>query len=50
MQSGGLGAVTKTVEGFGGFAGQSEQIAKVPAHHGNFWEMLLYEQIGQDRA
>jgi hypothetical protein len=29
VQSGGLGAVTKTVEGFGGFA-------KVSAHHGNW--------------
>lgn len=50
LQAGGLGAVTKTVEGFGGFAKQYEQIEKVSAHHGNFWEVLLYEQIGRDRA
>jgi hypothetical protein len=50
VQSGGLGAVTQTVEGFGGFAGQYEQIEKVSAHHGNFWEVLLYGQIGRDRA
>ncbi|MEU5525178.1 transposase [Streptomyces sp. NPDC047860] len=50
VQSGGLGAVTKTVEGFGGFAKQYEQIEKVSAHHGNFWEVLLYGQIGRDRA
>ncbi|MBP2053800.1 hypothetical protein J2Z21_006802 [Streptomyces griseochromogenes] len=34
--SGGLGAATKTVEGFGGFAKQYEQIEKVSAPHGNF--------------
>src|SRR5262249_52901287 len=50
VQSGGLGAVTKTVEGFGGFARQYEQIERVSAHHGNFWEVLLYGQIGRDRA
>ncbi|MFF4756663.1 Tn3 family transposase [Streptomyces sp. NPDC002514] len=50
VQSGGLGAVTKTVEGFGGFAKQYEQIEKVSAHHGNFWEVLLYGRIGRDRA
>ncbi|MER6031092.1 hypothetical protein [Streptomyces sp. NPDC001851] len=50
MQAGGLGAVTKTVEGFGGVAKQYEQIEKVSAHHGNSWEVLLYEQIGRDRA
>ncbi|MEU9126470.1 hypothetical protein AB0C96_42930 [Streptomyces sp. NPDC048506] len=49
VQSGGLGTVTKTVEGFGGFAKQYEQIEKVSAHHGNFWEVLLYGQIGRDR-
>ncbi|WP_405779131.1 Tn3 family transposase [Streptomyces sp. NBC_00859] len=50
MQVGGFGAVTKAVEGFGGFAKQYEQIEKVSAHHGNFWEVLLYGQIGRDRA
>jgi hypothetical protein len=28
----------------------AEQIEKVSAHHGNFWEVLLYGQIGRDRA
>ncbi|MCX5158037.1 Tn3 family transposase [Streptomyces sp. NBC_00264] len=50
VQAGGLGAVTKAVEGFGGFVQQYEQIEKVSAHHGNFWEVLLYGQIGRDRA
>ncbi|GAA1141718.1 DUF4158 domain-containing protein [Streptomyces javensis] len=50
VQAGGLGAVTRAVEGFGGFAGQYEQIEKVSAHHGNFWEVLLYGQIGRDRS
>ncbi|MEU1216379.1 Tn3 family transposase [Streptomyces sp. NPDC005790] len=50
VQAGGLGAVTQAVEGFGGFAKQYEQIEKVSAHHGNFWEVLLYGQIGRDRA
>ncbi|MFD6278072.1 Tn3 family transposase [Streptomyces sp. NPDC060209] len=50
LQAGGLGAVTQAVEGFGGFAKQYEQIEKVSAHHGNFWEVLLYGQIGRDRA
>ncbi|GAB2465672.1 Tn3 family transposase [Streptomyces incanus] len=50
VQAGGLGAVTRAVEGFGGFAKQYEQIEKVSAHHGNFWEVLLYGQIGRDRA
>ncbi|MFB7558828.1 Tn3 family transposase [Streptomyces brevispora] len=38
VQAGGLATVTKTVEGFGGFAQQYEQIEKVSAHHGNLWE------------
>jgi TnpA family transposase len=50
VQAGGLGAIRRAVEGFGGFAGQYEQIEKVSAHHGNFWEVLLYGQIGRDRA
>ncbi|MFC5204415.1 hypothetical protein [Streptomyces kaempferi] len=50
VQAGGLGGVTRTVEGFGGFAKQYEQIEKVSAQHGNFWEVLLYGQIGRDRA
>ncbi|WP_438483554.1 hypothetical protein [Streptomyces sp. S186] len=50
VQAGGLGTVTKIVESFGGFAKQYEQIEKVSAHHGNFWEVLLYGQIGRDRA
>ncbi|MFJ6574243.1 Tn3 family transposase [Streptomyces sp. NPDC091292] len=50
VQVGGLGSVTRAVEGFGGFAKQYEQIEKVSAHHGNFWEVLLYGQIGRDRA
>ncbi|MFD3734183.1 DUF4158 domain-containing protein [Streptomyces sp. NPDC058632] len=50
VQADGFGAVTQAVEGFGGFAKQYEQIEKVSAHHGNFWEVLLYGQIGRDRA
>ncbi|MFI2458089.1 DUF4158 domain-containing protein [Streptomyces sp. NPDC019539] len=50
VQAGGLGAVTKAVEELGGFGQQYEQIEKVSAHHGNFWEVLLYGQIGRDRA
>lgn len=50
VQAGGFGTVTKAVEGFGGFAKQYEQIEKVSAHHGNFWEVLLHGQIGRDRA
>ncbi|WP_094792137.1 Tn3 family transposase [Streptomyces kasugaensis] len=50
VQAGGFGAVTRAVEGFGGFAKQYEQIEKVSAHHGNFWEVLLYGQFGRDRA
>ncbi|MGW0206363.1 hypothetical protein ACWDZ8_11285 [Streptomyces sp. NPDC003233] len=50
VQAAGLGTVTKTVESFGGFAKQYEQIGKVSAHHGNFWEVLLYGQIGRDRT
>ncbi|MFD5750021.1 Tn3 family transposase [Streptomyces sp. NPDC127033] len=50
VQAGGFGAITRAVEGFGGFAKQYEQIEKVSAHHGNFWEVLLYGQIGRDRA
>jgi hypothetical protein len=38
VQAGGLGAVTRAVEGFGGFAKQYEQIEKVCAHHGNSGE------------
>ncbi|MFD3826399.1 hypothetical protein [Streptomyces sp. NPDC058625] len=33
VQAGGFGAVTRAVEGFGGFAKQYEQIEKVSAHH-----------------
>ncbi|MFD7223060.1 hypothetical protein ACFV9P_18830 [Streptomyces sp. NPDC059892] len=50
VQAGGLGAVTPTVEELGGFDKQYEQIEKVSAHHGNFWEVLLYGRIGRDRA
>ncbi|MFE2586393.1 hypothetical protein [Streptomyces sp. NPDC059378] len=50
VQAGGLSAVTQTVEEFGGFDKQYEQIDKVSAHHGNFWEVLVYGQIGRDRA
>ncbi|MEH0553970.1 hypothetical protein [Streptomyces sp. B21-101] len=50
VQAGGFGAVTRAVYGFGGFAKQYEQIEKVSAHHGNFWEVLLYGQIGRYRA
>lgn len=50
VQASGLGVVTKAVESFVGFAGQYEQIEKVSAHHGNFWEVLLYGQIGRDRS
>ncbi|MFI6495386.1 hypothetical protein [Streptomyces sp. NPDC050564] len=50
VQAGGLGKVTRAVENFGGFAQQYEQIEKVSAHHGNFWEVLLYGQIGRDKA
>ncbi|MFE0449100.1 tyrosine-type recombinase/integrase [Streptomyces fungicidicus] len=34
VQAGGFGAVTRAVDGFGGFAKQYEQIEKVSAHHG----------------
>ncbi|MEU0683531.1 hypothetical protein [Streptomyces albogriseolus] len=50
MQADGLGTVTQTVESFGGFAKQYEQIEKVSAHHCNFWEVLLCGQIGRDLA
>ncbi|WP_331738126.1 Tn3 family transposase [Streptomyces sp. NBC_00069] len=50
VQAGGFGAVTRAVDGFGGFTKQYEQIEKVSAHHGNFWEVLLYGRIGRDRA
>jgi hypothetical protein len=49
VQAGGLGTVTKTVEDFGGFAKQYEQIEKVSAHHGNFWEVPLYSVPGPPR-
>lgn len=49
-QARGLAKVMKTVDGFGGFAKQYEQIEKVSAHHGNLWEPLLYGQISRDRA
>jgi TnpA family transposase len=49
-QSGGLAAVLGAVEGFGGFAGQYEQSEKVSAHHGNYWEVLLYGHLRKDRA
>ncbi|MGW4567499.1 hypothetical protein ACWEN3_35645 [Streptomyces sp. NPDC004561] len=45
-----LGTVAKTVEGFGGFTKRYEQIEKVSVHHGNLWKVLLYRQIGRDRA
>ncbi|MBT2401420.1 Tn3 family transposase [Streptomyces sp. ISL-100] len=50
VQAGGLGAVTRAVDSFGGFAEQYAQIEKVSAHHGDNWEILLYGQIGRDRA
>ncbi|MEU2583209.1 hypothetical protein ABZ612_09645 [Streptomyces avermitilis] len=50
VQAGGFGAVTRAVDDFGGFAKQYEQIEKGSAHHGNFWEVLLYGQIGRDRV
>ncbi|MCF3130991.1 hypothetical protein [Streptomyces olivochromogenes] len=42
--------VVWVVEGFGGFAGQYEQIDKVSAHHDDFWEVLLYGQLGRGRS
>ncbi|QKV96928.1 hypothetical protein HUT19_38850 [Streptomyces sp. NA02950] len=49
-QAGGLATVTRTVEGFGGFAKRYEQIEKVSTHHCDLWEPPLYGQIGRDRA
>jgi hypothetical protein len=46
----GLGAVTAAVDGFGGFEQQYQQIEKVSAHHGDNWEVLLYEHLQRDRA
>ncbi|GAA3511458.1 TnpA family transposase [Streptosporangium album] len=50
VQAGALGAVQDAVGGFGGFTQQYEQIEKVAAHHGDNWEVLLYEQLRKDRA
>ena len=50
VQAGGLGAVTRRWTASAGSTQQYEQIEKVSAHHGNFWEVLLYGQIGRDRA
>ncbi|MGW7386117.1 hypothetical protein [Streptomyces sp. NPDC054794] len=38
------------VDGFGGFERQYEQIEKVAAHHGNYWEVLLYGHLLKDRS
>ncbi|MER7000655.1 hypothetical protein [Streptomyces sp. NPDC000410] len=49
-QAGGLSAVLRAVDSFGGFDGQYEQIEKVSAHHGDYWEVLLYGHPRKDRA
>ncbi|MFI5633460.1 hypothetical protein ACIA8E_29575 [Streptomyces sp. NPDC051664] len=49
-QAGGLSAVLQAVDGFGGFDGQYEQIEKASAHHGDYWEVLLYGHLRKDRA
>ncbi|MEV0702126.1 DUF4158 domain-containing protein [Saccharopolyspora sp. NPDC050389] len=49
-QAGGLSAVLRAVDSFGGFDGQYEQIEKVSAHHGDYWEVLLYGHLRKDRA
>ncbi|MFJ4741077.1 Tn3 family transposase [Streptomyces sp. NPDC088775] len=50
VQAGALGAPAAAVDGFGGFEGQYERIEKVSAHHGNFWEVLLYGHLLKDRS
>ncbi|GGY13881.1 hypothetical protein GCM10010358_77640 [Streptomyces minutiscleroticus] len=50
VQAGALGVPAAAVDDFGGFAGQYEQIEKVAAHHGNYWEVLLYGHLPKDRS
>lgn len=50
VQAGALGAAAVAVDGFGGFEQQYEQIEKVAAHHGNYWEVLLYGHLLKDRS
>lgn len=50
VQAGALGVPAGAVDYFGGFAGQYEQIEKVAAHHGNYWEVLLYGHLLKDRS
>jgi TnpA family transposase len=50
VQASGLRELTRAVDGFGGFDRQYEQIEKVSAHHGNYWEVLLHGQLRKDRA
>jgi len=49
VQAGALGVPAAAVDDFGGFEGQYEQIEKVAAHHGNYWEVLLYGHL-KDRS
>ncbi|MFG2115698.1 hypothetical protein ACGFRB_24230 [Streptomyces sp. NPDC048718] len=50
VQVGALRAPAAAVDGFGGFEGRYERIEKVSAHHGNFWEVLLYGHLLEDRS
>lgn len=50
VQGGALGVPAAAVDGFGGFEGQYERIEKVAAHHGNYWEVLLYGHLLKDRS
>ncbi|MEU9797036.1 hypothetical protein AB0E27_41950 [Streptomyces sparsogenes] len=50
VQAGALGVPAAAVDDFGGFEGQYEQIEKVAAHHGNYWEVLLYGHLRKDRS
>ncbi|MFC8833316.1 Tn3 family transposase [Streptomyces griseoincarnatus] len=50
VQAGALGVPAAAVDDFGGFEGQYEQIEKVAAHHGNYWEVLLYGHLLKDRS
>lgn len=49
-QAGALGVPAAAVAGFGGFERQYEQIEKVAGHYGNYWEVLLYGHLLNDRS
>ncbi len=50
VQAGALGVHAAAVDGFGVFEGRYERVEKVAAHHGNYWEVLLYGHLLKDRA